>query len=718
VTSYLRPNQTWQCGRLGAPCLSGPDRNGQCSSCDEPCQPIRSVQSRTRLITFMLLTIAVGLLTLLLTQGNVMKLLSPGPLSLSHAEVAGCQDCHSAVSEPVSAWVGKALTLNSGHDDKQCLQCHELGENAFQAHTVSSNAFSSVAAESGIAELGTAEPRAESPVDWKVMLASQLNEASASASDSTSCSSCHREHKGKLHPLNNFDPQRCHTCHQQKFDAIEESHPEYTSYPHKGATRINFDHAAHLEGYFYEDDYFDMAPVGCKQCHDTDKTGEWMLSSRFEDTCSSCHQDQILGDSRAGAKGIPVLTIPELDIGAIEQAGYYVGDWPKWADGEMAPIMRLILKGTVKSSILNDNNITLYDLSEAEPEQLEQVAVLAWRIKELFFDIQTGGTAVLQQRLTRGYASALDASTVNRLIASLPRDTLINNQQEWFPNLAAEISAFRSGEMTIMDSPLAGAERGVRIPSNALPEPEDSDSLDDDTELLLDEDLIVDEEVIDDEDIDIAEEDTISIDKKMDMNTKVSEEWASSGGWYRDGSNIRYRPMGHADSFIKTWLDLSSAGFGELGQGVFASLTNDDSVGSCTKCHSVGTAEGSFPKAEGSLSNVKATKVAKKVNWHGFRPDEISTDFNRFSHVAHFSLMTDDGCSSCHLLKPDDDTAEINSSVGSFMPMTKSTCTECHQQGRAPANCLTCHQYHAGKHTRTIDQITDSLTSGLTLGRQ
>ena len=84
--------------------------------------------------------------------------------------------------------------------------------------------------------------------------------------------------------------------------------------------------------------------------------------------------------------------------------------------------------------------------------------------------------------------------------------------------------------------------------------------------------------------------------------------------------------------------------------------------------------------------------------------------------------MTDDGCSSCHILNeiPLEDAPDLEGITESgnvkslyetsFLSMTRSTCTQCHQQGRAPSNCLTCHQYHAERQGRSIDNIADKLS--------
>ncbi|OUS27002.1 hypothetical protein A9Q99_17500 [Gammaproteobacteria bacterium 45_16_T64] len=727
---YLRPNQPWVCGNTGNECSQGPDNRGNCPCVDSPCTPVRSVKSRKRVATLWLVSLFVGILVLFFSTSNLLEMLSPGPLSISHAEVAGCQDCHNAAGEPISGWLHKALTLNSNNDDQQCLECHALGSNAFEAHSTNEGNFSSINFDK------ITQQQQWGSADWKIELAGKLNTLRKPSKESTSCSSCHREHKGKFHPINNFDAQRCHTCHQKKFDAIEESHPEYSNYPSDKPTQIHFDHSAHLENYFYEDEYFDLAPEGCKQCHETDQTGEWMLSNSFEDTCSGCHLDQILGGNRGSAKGLAVLTIPELDIAGIEKAGFSIGDWPKWADGEMAPIMKMLLHGHVDNPAhvnpLAVDTITLYDLTDASQQDIENVARLAWDIKELFYDIQRGGTGALLERLDDAFGKRLDQPTLNRLIASLPRDTLINNQKQWFPHLAEEVMNFRRNKREIPPSTVdKNTAPGNYVESDNIVAADTSTNdidtglidIDDESGDILDDDSLdggnLDDDILggDDADDDILNDDLSDDDLSdeedngnkavasddVDLNAQNSEDWASSGGWYRDGSSIRYRPIDHADPFFTTWLAVSSYADNQLHQEIFESLTDKQSVGGCTKCH--------------SLADMSDHSAGKQVHWQSFEPEDITTDFNRFSHVSHFSLMTDDGCASCHILNEGAES-ELADTLNqtpkieqSFLSMTRQTCTQCHQQGRAPANCLTCHQYHAERQGQTIDQISDKFTT-------
>ncbi len=182
-----------------------------------------------------------------------------------------------------------------------------------------------------------------------------------------------------------------------------------------------------------------------------------------------------------------------------------------------------------------------------------------------------------------------------------------------------------------------------------------------------------------------------------------NEEWALGGGWYRDGSSIRYRPNNHADPFFKAWIDVSAKRVDVAQSSIFRELSDADGIGGCGKCHST-TKSGSDRSGFSGM------------HWQSFKPKNVEVDFNRFSHVSHFSLMSDDGCTSCHLLDENqvpNTTKSEGEYSSSFADMDRQTCTQCHQKGRAPDNCLTCHNYHVEPIGHPEDHISDSLREGL-----
>ncbi len=175
------------------------------------------------------------------------------------------------------------------------------------------------------------------------------------------------------------------------------------------------------------------------------------------------------------------------------------------------------------------------------------------------------------------------------------------------------------------------------------------------------------------------------------------EIWAEFGGWYRQDATIRYRPTGHADRFIRTWLDYAGAAFGTPQEAdlkpIFDELSPDDAVGRCTRCHSIDD--------DGGPMNMK---------WHGFSSKRMKGGFTTFSHAPHLSAVGDEGCATCHTLTPggSGDFAKTYSRfdpsvfVPTFKPVEKEICATCHVRQAAGEDCTLCHAYHASEFARPM----------------
>ena len=63
--------------------------------------------------------------------------------------------------------------------------------------------------------------------------------------------------------------------------------------------------------------------------------------------------------------------------------------------------------------------------------------------------------------------------------------------------------------------------------------------------------------------------------------------WANAGGWYRVDASIRYRPVQHADSFLRAWATLEARTGDQDPDSaqVFAQIFSIDSPGACASCH-------------------------------------------------------------------------------------------------------------------------------------
>jgi hypothetical protein len=174
------------------------------------------------------------------------------------------------------------------------------------------------------------------------------------------------------------------------------------------------------------------------------------------------------------------------------------------------------------------------------------------------------------------------------------------------------------------------------------------------------------------------------------------ETWAEYGGWYRQDFAIYYRPAGHKDKFIYSWLVLTGRlapeGSNDPAAEVFDSLTNKEAQGSCTKCHSVDD-----NRARGKSVNFTPVSLTSKRG-----------RFTNFVHEPHLGAMDDRGCLTCHALgknRPYIKSYEQSNPrkfAQEFSNVKKELCQTCHTQGAARQDCLMCHKYHVNGSTMPI----------------
>jgi hypothetical protein len=166
------------------------------------------------------------------------------------------------------------------------------------------------------------------------------------------------------------------------------------------------------------------------------------------------------------------------------------------------------------------------------------------------------------------------------------------------------------------------------------------------------------------------------------------EAWADTGGWYRQDHAILYRPAGHKDKFIASWLLLtgpaSSKGQPSPEAAVFDTLTAKDAQGSCAKCHSIDETAGK----------------GRTVNFTPLNAKSKTGQFTRFIHEPHFGLMEERGCVSCHELQKSQpaiksyEQGDPKVFASNFGPVKKQVCKTCHTASAARQDCTLCHAYH------------------------
>jgi hypothetical protein len=568
------------------------------------------------------------------------------------------------------------------------------------------------------------------------------------------CATCHQEHKGAKSNLIAITNERCQSCHVVKFDSFDGQHPKFESYPFKQRTPIIYDHAGHFGKHFPEIAKKDPAkriPDTCSSCHNSRDDKRLMSVAPFEQTCSSCHLDQITGKDRvSGPKGIAFLTLPGLDLPTLKKKNAAIGEWPDTSEAALAPFMKVMISRTEQGRALIKavEGLNLQDLSKANDRQIRAVTNLVWEIKGLFYALIKGKASDVLADLGMGSGAKLSASLVADLTASLPRDVVVSAQQQWLPNLGAEMAnrpeqrkaqgqdkrpeptqqptqqdpggwvTTTTESRSTVDSDTATIPEPFRIAQADPPAPrakaaDQTDDLLNPTEDELKGIAGPAREALSKGGRAGGKPDAapsadagppaaapassasaavspprgaapvISIESGVDP-----ESWSEYGGWYQQDHAIFYRPAGHKDKFIHTWLFLTGPqapkGQKTPAAAVFDYLTSKDAQGSCTKCHSVDDLQG-----KGRMVNFSPPKVESRQG-----------RFTQFVHEPHFGIMENRGCLTCHSLEKERpylksyEQGNPQSSASNFGSVKKELCQSCHTSNMARQDCLTCHKYH------------------------
>jgi hypothetical protein len=722
---------------LGGACTNGPKPDGTCGCVIPPCQPVRTLRSRRGLFTLSAIAVTLGFLLFTLGSHSPDRWITPGRLSSAHATTeANCASCHNITPGAPTSGMAR-LIANHPVTSARCVTCHELGQQPFLPHGRPTAELAAIASRPHSSSGGNNET---------LILAAARSVRAPIAAQSIECTACHKEHSGRDADIRKIDNNQCQVCHQSTFKSFSQGHPEFDTYPYKQRTRIIFDHASHLQKHFTDPANIAKAPASCLDCHMPADTQGKMLVKGFAQSCSACHEAQIKGDGRAGAKGIAFFRVPGLDVKTLQDKGRSVGQWPEYAEGPVNPFIKLLLssdKAAATDLALIDGIDTL-DLSSASPAQLDAAARTAWRIKSLFFDLTTEGQPALMHRLD---AVSGKTDLMPAMLAQLPGDTLLAAKTAWWPNLFVEVPNYRRGilpplpekpkpahrpsvspstskadagdDLILGDSPkpatpaksapkddiLGGGDilAGDTTPAPTAkpvpaPAPAKKPSTDD---ILGGDDILAGappapvKKSAPTDDIlgDLGSEPAPAAKPTPPPAPKVTladpEAWVAAGGWYRsdDTYTLYYRPGGHSDTFIQAWIDTADRHVGTDSEAILKVIADPKSPGLCMKCHSVD------PQPEGRLV----------TQWHSARFDPRNHEVVKFSHSAHFSLLNERGCQTCHVIAPQanyassyDEKAAPGVFHSNFQALSKDTCATCHQNNIAGDSCQLCHNYHQG----------------------
>ena len=650
----------WVCTRLislGGACPAGPQADGTCCCPVPPCRPQRSLRGQRRQLTMFVIIFTLGIIILTLGGLDREKWTSPGPLTSQHATSAQrCADCHSETGLPDLTPEGIAKHLHS--QNQRCLKCHDLGPHAMAPHGV------------GSVQLAKLTLAAESKANTGALILAAARKLAPPPDSDLACATCHQEHHGRAANLKELSNQQCQSCHAAQFDSFNSGHPEFSNYPYERRTLLHFDHSTHWQKHFADARVAAAAPTSCTVCHEPAANGRQMQVKNFQQTCAPCHAAQIAGEGGAGDKGVSFFRLPAFDLATLHQAGVETGDYPAYAEGALTPFMRWMLESDppAQAALAVLKGVDLAALARATPAQKEAAGQLLWSVKGLFADLVTQGQQVLLRRM--GMSTAKPDPALAGRTGQLPADNMLAAQQAWIPGLLAEVAMHRQG---MKMAPRAAAPAAVAATKPAATAPAAAggdDLLADDTPAAA---PAVHAEVATPQTITFAQ----------------PEERVALGGWYRrdETYTLYYRPGGHGDQFLTAWLDATVSGKTPAAGAIFAQLSDNAAPGLCLKCHTVDE------QATGAI-----------VNWRTRHTPPEHHDFTKFKHEAHFSLVGDQGCMTCHVLTPKNEYAgsfgaNRNPAVfhSNFVPMTKESCVTCHRPGVAGTDCLHCHDYHTGE---------------------
>ncbi|MDA0281988.1 MAG: hypothetical protein O3B86_01420 [Planctomycetota bacterium] len=714
-SQYERPAHGWVCGHLcdGSPCQFGPTSRGQCQvqnlcqpeksgdryicsravafggvckegplpdgTCcqqDTACQPRRSLFHQRRLVSCSVTALSIAFCLYVFGGHPPSGAMSPGNVTFQHSSLEHeCWTCHVAAGKNGTEFAVHSFdTQTAIADSNLCMKCHpEIGSEPFLPHSVAHAELVNFGQQSKETTSGESSSGviADSGRPMLLSLAS-LFKGDAAVESHLACSTCHQEHRGKLHELTRLADLQCQSCHSKQFHSFQDGHPELADFAYSRRPRIYFDHSKHLQQYFVTEEFYRVMPDGksptsCVACHEPDTSGTLMQTRGFEQMCAGCHEREI---SDRESPGIAFLSIPSLtvDSAAMPDVSVGLGQWPvATIDPPLSPLphfMQMLLETDAEylAAQVELGELAPRNLSIALAETPAVAVNYLWGIKRLFHDLAVNGDVAFKRRLNDRFPTLAEMEP-----SIVP--SAVSAARLWFSRLNDEVIARSQG------SPLPIAE----------------------------------------------------LSAGENSRLRLTPDSVMGGGWYIRESDhtVRYRPVGHSDPLLKTLLDVAvgrlspdaspDAVSGMLAQLVSPSGSGDLSSrgpvasGRCLQCHTVDR----NPKS-GTLG----------INWNARRPGEKSSPLTAFSHSPHMKLLTEDGCISCHQVSR---TASTDSAYRSefftrsenghqWMPQTdwkvslasgfdaisKARCIECHTDSSAGESCLKCHSYHAGSSTHYV----------------
>ncbi|MBC8050534.1 MAG: hypothetical protein H7X92_10380 [Chitinophagales bacterium] len=697
----------------------------------------RSLRDRVALL-LTAVTVVCLVFGLVLTTGA--KFLMPGPLASAHGAIDNCGSCHTKNGNGKLGWIHGLVAGDPLADSKACITCHKMPDNlAFNAHGASAGVLRQ--STERLTKVAAVTPAPQSARAQHIAFPTDKVVESG-----LYCATCHQDHQGVNFDLNKISNEQCRSCHVVKFDSFDGDHPTFENYPFERRTRIIYDHASHFGKHFPEiaqKDKTKRIPETCSTCHNSNEDKRVMGVASFDQTCATCHLDQIMGKERvSGPKGIAFLSLPGLDIETLKSKNAAIGEWPDTSEAEVTPFMKVLLSQDEagRALVRKIEKLNLQDLTDASDEDITAVTKFVWRVKKLFHSLVVAKSSTVVAKLDLGGGVKVGKDLIVNLTASIPRDSIVGAQREWLPNLGKEMANRKDAandtpvkkKTNFSEKKLAAQVAPEELRASAKPASPDADMrlaqagnpqrASDQTDDLLYPDggapppaasgpsskpaaatapAAEANNAADDSSASADAENAVDADRPKAATAPPTaaaiesdvdaESWADFGGWYRQDFAIFYRPVGHKDKFIYTWLSLtgmqSPKGLVRPSAAVFDALTNKDAQGSCTKCHSVDDEYGK----------------GRRVNFSPVTAKMKEGRFTKFIHEPHYGVMENRGCLTCHSLekgKPYLKSYEEGNPLrfsSSFSNVKKDLCQTCHATNATRQDCLTCHKYHVNE---------------------
>ncbi len=701
--------QRWRCTRPpahGGACDDGPLPSGECCRAVTRCQPERTLRAKRGRLTRWVTSAALAALVLGVAGPMGSSILSPGPVTYQHAPYESeCETCHGAGVGGPAEWfstglAGLAATSDGASqpepavtsDSARCQKCHQFGREPHGVDPASLAVLTQAAAAESTSGGGAV-----------LTLAGFGPGPATNEAGELACATCHQEHIGRDAVLTHLTNSQCQVCHSNKFSDFGDGHPTFTAYPYARRTRIRFNHATHQTDHFPQEG----SEFTCRGCHSPDRRGQVMLVEGFDANCASCHAKDL-----AVPEGIAFIRLPGINTDELSEFGVQIGQWPTYADIDLtdsfSPYLRIMLAAdpaNARSFETLPGGIDELILAELGTDEDEAAAVgqLAWAIKELLYQLSTEKQPALKEHLDSGLRRTMSENELAKLSGNFDFDLVSSAVKVWFPNLKSEIDA---------------QHRHLGRDGT--------------------------------EGYDLHSHQTQLVDAE---GSEVAEPiW----GWTVDfdGFAIRYRPRGHEDPLMQSWLEAVVHPDQHTNEKAmkFAleALSRTEADGKCAKCHSIDITE--------------STRV---VNWRQKHRDLIERGFTEYMHGPHLIQPELSDCTACHSLGGEaipieavatsetassNDESEANPETNTpatpaktrrdsakvyktgfadgnhdpqvfesnFVPIDHATCASCHQSTAASDSCLNCHTYHVdpsrlpGVHANTVvapDTATDTTTS-------